>query len=119
MENWQQSAEKLSKLVSKKHLYRSTVDFLDNHPPSAALGIACSGGADSVFLTLALWTLWPALRPALVILHYNHGLRGEEADADERYVQVLADRLDVCFRTEKCDNSMPFGSALLNRARIN
>ncbi|MES1257025.1 MAG: ATP-binding protein, partial [Acidobacteriota bacterium] len=43
------------------------------------VGVAVSGGADSVFLLHAL----RQLGLAAVVLHVNHKLRGAESDADE------------------------------------
>jgi len=55
-------------------------------PECARLGVAVSGGADSVFLLEALRRLGYELH----VLHVNHGLRGAESDSDERFVRELA-----------------------------
>jgi tRNA(Ile)-lysidine synthase len=55
------------------------------------VGVAVSGGADSVFLLRAL----RELGLAAVVLHINHGLRGPESDADEAFVRELAGRFDL------------------------
>lgn len=55
-------------------------------PEGARLGVAVSGGADSVFLLEALRELGYELH----VLHVNHGLRGEESEGDERFVRELA-----------------------------
>jgi tRNA(Ile)-lysidine synthase len=57
-------------------------------PQGARLGVAVSGGADSVALLEILSELGYPLR----ILHVNHGLRGAESDADEQFVRSLAAR---------------------------
>jgi len=49
------------------------------------LGVAVSGGADSVFLLHALRDL----ELAAAILHVNHALRGEESERDEAFVREL------------------------------
>ncbi len=51
------------------------------------IGVAVSGGADSVFLLTALHNLGLAA----AILHVNHKLRGTESDADEAFVRELAE----------------------------
>jgi tRNA(Ile)-lysidine synthase len=56
----------------------------------ATLGVAVSGGADSVFLLHALRTVH---RGRLVVLHVNHGLRGAASDEDEAFVRRLAGAL--------------------------
>jgi tRNA(Ile)-lysidine synthase len=50
------------------------------------IGVAVSGGADSVFLLHAL----RELGLAVAVLHVNHGLRGAESDGDEEFVRGLA-----------------------------
>ena len=56
---------------------------------------AVSGGADSVALLFAMYLLAPKLGITLEAAHFNHGLRGEESDADAAFVQQLCDRLDI------------------------
>jgi tRNA(Ile)-lysidine synthase len=57
---------------------------------------AVSGGADSVALALVLARLAPEHGFALAaIAHLHHGLRGAEADEDQRLVETLAARLGV------------------------
>ena len=55
---------------------------------------AISGGADSVSLLLALHELRERkkLNLRFVVAHFNHHLRGDESDEDERFVKSLAGR---------------------------
>jgi tRNA(Ile)-lysidine synthase len=65
-------------------------------PPGTRVLAAVSGGADSVALALALARLAPEHGFTLAALaHFHHGLRGAEADEDQRLVQALAARLGV------------------------
>ena len=59
------------------------------------IGIACSGGADSVFLTLFLYFKYSDLRKNLHVLHFNHLLRAEESELDKKFVRDLADYIDL------------------------
>ncbi|MDR2200535.1 MAG: tRNA lysidine(34) synthetase TilS [Puniceicoccales bacterium] len=63
------------------------------------LCIACSGGADSLCLLLALADRFPKNR--LAVLHYNHNTRGKETDEDEHFVATIARALDLDFFSGK------------------
>jgi tRNA(Ile)-lysidine synthase len=63
--------------------------------PGARIGVAVSGGADSVCLLHILLELAPRWDLRLTVLHLNHNLRGAESDADEQFVRELAARLDL------------------------
>ncbi|HNV69829.1 MAG TPA: tRNA lysidine(34) synthetase TilS, partial [Candidatus Ozemobacteraceae bacterium] len=73
-----------------------------NVPPSLrrkTLGVAVSGGADSVALFLTLLQLRGRAEFSLCVLHVDHNLRPDSAD-DAAWVESLAKTHDVpCFRT--------------------
>ncbi len=54
------------------------------------VGVAVSGGADSVALLLLLLELREKLGIVLSVVHFNHKLRGKASDADEKFVAKLA-----------------------------
>jgi tRNA(Ile)-lysidine synthase len=55
--------------------------------------VGVSGGADSVALLCALFEL---ARPGHVVAaHFNHGWRGDESDADQKFVEQLCQQLGV------------------------
>lgn len=56
-----------------------------------------SGGPDSVALALALVEL--GSRP--VVLHVDHGLRGEESREDAEFVQELCERLELVYEERR------------------
>lgn len=58
--------------------------------PGERVGVAVSGGADSVALVRALADLAPSFGVVIFVLHLNHRLRGKESDADECFVRELA-----------------------------
>ncbi len=60
-------------------------------PSGSRIGVAVSGGADS----LALLHVLHALSLDLLVLHVNHGLRGAESDADETLVRDVAASLSL------------------------
>ena len=59
------------------------------------IGVAVSGGADSVALLRVLADLRPELGIGLAVLHFNHQLRGSESDDDEHFVASLAEGLGM------------------------
>jgi tRNA(Ile)-lysidine synthase len=54
------------------------------------VGVAVSGGADSVALLLLLLEMREKLGIVLSVAHFNHKLRGRAADADEKFVARMA-----------------------------
>jgi len=58
--------------------------------PGERVGVAVSGGADSVALLLLLLELREKLGIVLSVVHFNHKLRGKASDADEKFVAKLA-----------------------------
>lgn len=54
------------------------------------VAVAVSGGADSVALLRLLLELRSALGLVLAVAHFHHGIRGAEADADQKFVEELA-----------------------------
>jgi tRNA(Ile)-lysidine synthase len=58
--------------------------------PGDRVGVALSGGADSVGLLRLLLELRHELGIVLSIVHFNHKLRGPESDQDETFVAELA-----------------------------
>ena len=61
------------------------------------MAVAVSGGADSVALLRVLLQLCAELGIVVSVAHFNHGLRGEAAEADEAFVAELARRHDLQF----------------------
>lgn len=55
--------------------------------------VAVSGGPDSVALLRGLWAGGQRSGGRIVAAHFNHRLRGDEADADAHFVSELCDTL--------------------------
>ena len=51
--------------------------------------VGVSGGADSVCLLFVLLELQKKIPFELIVVHVNHGLRGVDADADDRLIRVV------------------------------
>ncbi len=58
--------------------------------PGDRVGVAVSGGADSVALLRALLELRGELGIVLLVVHFNHTLRGDESEDDHAFVSELA-----------------------------
>lgn len=71
--------------------------------PGDRLGLAVSGGADSVALLRAILELRSDLGVVLSVVHLHHGIRGPEADADESFVAELAQSYDLPFHRDRAD----------------
>src|SRR6266404_9401276 len=67
------------------------------------VGIAVSGGIDSVALLRLLMELRPELGIVVSVVHFNHKLRGAESDADQEFVANLAREHDLEFHTGSDD----------------
>ena len=63
------------------------------------VGVAVSGGADSIALLSLLVELQKRLGIVLSVVHFNHHLRGRSSDADERAVAKLAKQLGLPFHS--------------------
>ena len=80
--------------------------------------VAVSGGPDSVCLLDILQELEDELGIELVVAHFDHGLRPDEDEAENRFVESLTAALNLPFETKKADPGMGQGGASLEeRAR--
>ena len=64
-----------------------------------------SGGADSVCLLFVLKKLCEERKMELIAVHVNHGIRGEEAMEDQKFVEELCKGLGVQIRI--CSGNVP------------
>ena len=63
--------------------------------PGDRVGVAASGGADSVALLRLLLELNNELGIVLSVVHFNHHIRGADSDSDEAFVIELAHRYEL------------------------
>src|SRR5215470_6705600 len=71
--------------------------------PGDRVIVAVSGGADSVALLRVLLDLRQDLGAVLAVAHFNHRIRGAEADADEQFVRDLAQQFELEFHSASGD----------------
>lgn len=79
-------------------LLQRITGYIERHAmfrPGQAIGVAVSGGADSVCLLYLLRELAPRWGLRLQVLHLNHNLRGEESLGDAAFVRDLAGALGL------------------------
>ncbi len=75
--------------------------------PHDHIYVALSGGADSVCLLHVLILLKNELQiDSITALHLHHGLRGEAADRDERFVSQLCSAMSIPLITKRVDTSL-------------
>jgi tRNA(Ile)-lysidine synthase len=77
---------------------KGTIERYQMVEPSDHIGVAVSGGVDSIVLLDILASLRDELHISLTTLHLNHGIRGEEAERDQRFVGALSKEYGLpCF----------------------
>ena len=81
-------------------------------PSGSRLLIGVSGGADSVALACGLARMATELGLGLAVGHVNHGLRGEESEGDQHFVEELARRLGVPFHARRVDAAAGTGGGV-------
>jgi tRNA(Ile)-lysidine synthase len=84
----------------------SVAEFITRHrmlEPGQSVGVAVSGGADSVFLLHALRELAPRFDILLSIIHIEHGIRGAASVADAEFVARLAAEFELPFHLRRAD----------------
>ena len=74
---------------------RETIERHGMFRAGQRIGVAVSGGADSVCLLEVLRELAEGWRLGLTVLHLDHGLRGEESRRDAEFVAEMAARLGL------------------------
>ncbi|MGH9715248.1 MAG: tRNA lysidine(34) synthetase TilS [Candidatus Acidiferrales bacterium] len=89
-----------------KPLEQSVLDYIGEMRllrPGDRVGVAVSGGADSVALLRILGDAREKLGLKLLVVHFDHCLRGAESDADAEFVADLAGRNGLPFVFDRED----------------
>ncbi len=87
-------------------LAQSVLGYIRKHDllrPGDRVGVAVSGGADSVALLRLMIELRGELGLVLFVVHLNHKLREPQSDADEQFVGNLSARHGLEFLSESRD----------------
>ncbi len=102
----------MSKIFEEKIL--STIKQFDMIQPGDTVVVGFSGGADSVSLVSALYSLSRDLDITLIPAHVNHNLRGEESMRDEMSARNFCAKLNLDLKVlsldvEKCAKEKKLG----------
>jgi tRNA(Ile)-lysidine synthase len=92
--------------VAVRTLAQTLTEYIRKHDLLKAgdrVGVAVSGGLDSVALLRLLLELRHELGIVLSVVHFNHKLRGADADADQQFVAELARQHKLEFHCQSGD----------------
>lgn len=117
MKDWLEVYRRFACLRPERSLDQDACQPVLEASPSHPVVVACSGGADSVFLSLAVLSLLEGRAACLHLAHFNHGLRGTASDADEAFVEEFARALGAGFSAGRPASRLPAREADLRHAR--
>lgn len=95
--NWPKAARTLQQHLTEDAIEPSVLKHLQR---AGQVLVACSGGADSVFLLCVLVARAHELGLQVHVAHYNHRWRSEESDADATFVASLAASFNLPFLSD-------------------
>lgn len=87
-------------------LAQNVLDYIRRHEfltPGDRVGVAVSGGADSVGLLRLLLELRSELGIVLAVVHLNHKLRGPDSESDQEFVANVAASHGLEFHSRAAD----------------
>lgn len=93
--------EQMEEAVRERLIYFNEKYHLFDRGNRIVVGV--SGGADSVCLLHLLDAVKEDMELSLYVLHVHHGIRGEEADRDARFVEKLAGSMGLPFCLVRVD----------------
>lgn len=93
--DWGRAASQVAGHLPLSRWHPAVLHWAGTRRKNETWAVALSGGADSLALLLLLWAQWPERRERLVVLHFNHRLRGRESLAEEKFCQRVCRALGV------------------------
>jgi len=90
---------KLCVIVLQK--VRQTIEKYNMLEVEDRVGVAVSGGPDSITLLHVMSKIAAGYQLSLVIVHVNHDLRGEESEREERFVRELGETMKIPVEARK------------------
>ena len=116
--DWSRALQRLRSRIDRTHVEPSVVQTLEKGASKRVL-IACSGGADSVFLLCGLKVLSADLGIDLAVAHYNHRWRASASDLDAHFVRTLAKALELpYFEASRPKNEAAFTETTARALRL-
>ena len=83
------------------HRVKKTIERFRMFDPGDRVGVATSGGPDSVALLHVMARIAEDLNLTLIIIYLNHGLRGEESDSEDEFVRRLGESMKILVESRK------------------
>lgn len=115
--DWKKKARMLYELHPIQTWHIKTQALLSSlRSSSSDLLVACSGGADSTFSLLLLYSLF---EEKCRVIHTNHQKRGIESDRDEEFVCLLSEQLGLAIDCCRLDSKVGNDEGSLHSARLN
>ena len=108
-----------AQIQDKGRIPSGILEVLNSCAQDQKFPIACSGGADSTFLTFLLFYKFPDLQDRFVLCHFNHRLRGIDSDLDEKFVQAIAHTLGIPIEIGRQNSCHKQDEASLRNQRLN
>jgi tRNA(Ile)-lysidine synthase len=114
--NWQEAVHSLNKSASKYGFEPTVIEHLRS---AKNVLIACSGGADSVYLLCALIAQAEAIDLRLHVAHYNHRWRGKDSTLDADFVESIAQSFELPYiYGNRLDNEVAFTETTARTLRL-
>jgi tRNA(Ile)-lysidine synthase len=95
--DWPAVALRLGQLIPRERLHPEVLFWANGRPARERWAVALSGGADSTALLLLLWAHWPEKRQRLLVLHFDHRLRGKASRDDALFCRSVCLGLGVVY----------------------